>query len=352
MGRARVSLRCSPAMDLRQLATLVAVADHRSFSAAAQVPVHRAVERLGARGQARARAGRHPLRPPPVAAHRSRPGRGGPGAPGARPSWTPSGPTCPSLGADVAGDARLGVIPTTARWLLPPLLDRLRDAAPPGAARGHLGRHDRLAPPPLAGGALDAAVLALPVDDPELARPSLCSRRTSCWPRPSRPPARRRHRVGLAELAGRELLLEAPGTTLRDGLDRAAAAVGVRLTPPRRSTACGSSPLSLPTATGRASCRSRRCRRPPTGVACGARRPSCRPASSASLATVEPAVGPVESPCSTSSSAGRGSVRTDGRGAAPRRAAAAAPPGAARLTCRRCARSASAPEPLVPSPPR
>ena len=58
-------------------------------------PVHGAVEHLGARRPAGARAGRDPRRPRPGHPHRRRPGRGRRGAAGSRPSWTPCGPTLP-----------------------------------------------------------------------------------------------------------------------------------------------------------------------------------------------------------------------------------------------------------------
>ena len=253
-------------MDLRQLATLVAVADHRSFSAAAKSPVHGAVERLRARRQARARAGRHPLRPlsrsqlteaGQLVVARARRVLGELDA--LRSDLT-------SLGADVAGDARIGVIPTTARWLLPRLLDRLRGRAPPGAARG-LGRHDGVAAPPAHR------------RHARRRRVRPARRR----PRPARGAAvRGGSRAGRAARATRwpsaaasrwpsspgvELLLEAPGTSLRDGLDRAATAVGVRLERGGRGRR-----RAAPRRPGRRrprrqrSCRSRRCPPHSTGL--------------------------------------------------------------------------------------
>lgn len=215
-------------MDLRQLTTLVAIADHRSFSSAAKalftvqsnVSAHvakleheldavlydRTRSQLTEAGQVVvARARRVLAELDALRADLS------------------------SLGTEVAGDARIGLIPTTARWLLPQLLTRLR-ADHPRIRLVVTSATTASLRPQLASGALDAALLALPTDDPELAaQPLFEEDLVLAVPLPDA--LARRDRVGLAELAGRELLLEAPGTPLRDGLDRAAAAVGVRLKP-------------------------------------------------------------------------------------------------------------------------
>ena len=215
-------------MDLRQLTTLVAVADHRSFSAAA-------TSLFTVQSNVSAHVGKleRELDATLYDRHRSQLTEAGQvvvaRARRVLAELDALRADLSALGTDVAGDVRLGVIPTTARWLLPPLLDRLRDEHP----RVRLvvtSATTALLLPRLAGGGVDAALLALPVDDPELAAQPLFEE-DLVLATPLADPLARRHRVGLAELAGRELLLEAPGTTLRDGLDRAAAALGVRLTP-------------------------------------------------------------------------------------------------------------------------
>ena len=213
-------------MDLRQLATLVAVADHKSFSAAAKalftvqsnVSAHvaklereldvtlydRSRGRLTEAGQLVVARARRVLGE--LEALRS---------------------DLTSLGADVAGEARIGVIPTTARWLLPRLLDRLR-AEHPRVRLVVTAATTASLLPQLIAGALDAAVFALPVDDPDLLEEPLFEEElVLAVPRSHELAGRRR--IRLAELAGYDLLLEAPGTSFRDGLDRAAAAVDVRL---------------------------------------------------------------------------------------------------------------------------
>ena len=70
-------------------------------------------------------------------------------------------------GRVLSGQLRLGVIPTVAPYILPKLLPKLRDAYPDldlhlREAQTHYVLGD------LAGGRLDAALLALPVDEPEI----------------------------------------------------------------------------------------------------------------------------------------------------------------------------------------
>ncbi|MSX21342.1 MAG: LysR family transcriptional regulator, partial [Actinobacteria bacterium] len=153
-------------MDLRQLAALTAIADHGSFSAAARalftvqsnVSGHLAhlekelgvtlVDRHGGglteEGfQVVERARRIQRELEEITAEMS------------------------SRDTDVAGTTRIGVIGTTGRWVMPTLLPklaadfpRLRTVISEGPSSGLVGR--------LLEGHLDAAIVHLPVDDPEL----------------------------------------------------------------------------------------------------------------------------------------------------------------------------------------
>ena len=72
-----------------------------------------------------------------------------------------------SRGDEVTGDSRLGVIGTTARWLLPQLLGQVTRAHPRVHVTIHEGNTSSLLPR-LQASQIDAAILHLPIDDPEL----------------------------------------------------------------------------------------------------------------------------------------------------------------------------------------
>ena len=214
-------------MDLRQLRALVAVADHESFSAAAALAAHRAVQRVDPRRPARARARGHPRRPQPPASSppRARSSSHGPAA---------SRRELEAIDADVGVAVR-------------------RD-------RGHVrvgrDRHHR----PLAGSRPAARTgRSLPQgpldrrrrhDDARCSPRSRAAASTAPWstcrcrPRHRHRDALRRgpHRRGaadhplaeldeivLAKLAEHALLLEPPGTTFRDTVDAEADSAGVAL---------------------------------------------------------------------------------------------------------------------------
>ena len=215
-------------MDLRQLAALVAIADYGSFSAAAKalytvqsnVSAHiaRLEKELGVtlvdrgRGQlteagtlvaARARAIQAEL----DGIHAD----------------------IASRSATVAGEARLGVIGTTARWLVPLVLTALRESHPQVRAIVVESPTTALLPQ-LESGHLDTAVVNLPVDDPDLIVTALFEEDLVLLVATSHPLAARTE-VGLAELARHRLLLPAPGTGLRNDLEAEAARAGIALQP-------------------------------------------------------------------------------------------------------------------------
>jgi LysR family hydrogen peroxide-inducible transcriptional activator len=136
-----------------------------------------------------------------------------------------------SVAGHIAGGVRLGVIGTTARWLVPPLLDVL------GA------EHERIAlvvvdatttslVPQVTEGRLDLAVVNLAVTDPDAeAEPLFDEDRLLVVPADHPLAAREGDSIGVADLAELELLLEPKGTAFRDGLDADAARAGVALRP-------------------------------------------------------------------------------------------------------------------------
>ena len=215
-------------MDLRRLAALVAVADHGTFSAAADalhtvqsnvsahianlekelgVPlVDRSVGRLTAEGEAV--VGRTRRIQGELAAIVADVG---------------------ALRSDVRGRVALGVLGTTGLWLVPRLVTRLAEVHPGIALTVSEGTSTSLEPL-LTSGVLDLALLTLPVESSELvAEPLFDEELVLVAPESS--PFAERDRIHIADLDGTEMLLPAPGTNLRQELDRAAAAVGITLRP-------------------------------------------------------------------------------------------------------------------------
>lgn len=134
-----------------------------------------------------------------------------------------------SLRDEVAGTARIGVIGTTARWLVPPLLEAMYERHPKvrvvvvDATTSSLLLQ-------LAGGRLDQAALNLPIDDPEISTEHLFDE-DRVLVAPKGHPLYALDRVALTDLGGEPLLLEPQGTTFRDALDRHCAAAGIELQP-------------------------------------------------------------------------------------------------------------------------
>lgn len=213
-------------MDVRQLAALVAIADHGTFSAAARalytvqsnVSGHIAklekelgvtlVDRAqggltdeGTRVVERARRILHEI--DDIAADIA------------------------SRDAEVSGDARIGVIGTTARWLMPQLLAAVDRRHPAVHTIVHEGATSTLIPAVLSG-QLNAAIVHLPVDDPELVIDPLFAEDLLVLAH-SRHPLAEHETLSLAEVAEVPLLLPPKGAALRRVLDRAAASVGATL---------------------------------------------------------------------------------------------------------------------------
>jgi DNA-binding transcriptional LysR family regulator len=216
-------------MDLRQLDALVAVADHRTFSAAARalhtvqsnvsthvarlekelgvVLVDRAGNRLTAEGEvvlARARRVASELQ--------------------ALVS------DIASVREDVSGNVRLGTIGTAGRWMTPALLTALGERYPrvdlvvvEATTTGLL--------PQLAIGQIDLAVVNQPLRDPEFRVDPLFEEALVLVAPAHHPLADDDGPVTVAQVAVHEILLAPPGNAVRDLLDNEARAQGVELVP-------------------------------------------------------------------------------------------------------------------------
>lgn len=213
-------------MDVRQLAALVAIADHGTFSAAARALytvqsnisghiaklerelgvtlVDRATSSLtpeGDRVVERARRVLHEL--------------------------DDISTDIASLHDEIAGDVRLGVIGTTARWVMPQLLDAVDETYPRLRAIVHEGSTSALVPA-VVSGRLNAAIVHLPVDDPELVTEPLFAEDLLLVAPRSHPLAGCED-CHLSRLNETPLLLPPSGSAFRRVIDRAAAANGVAL---------------------------------------------------------------------------------------------------------------------------
>ena len=213
-------------MDLRQLNALLAVAEHGGFSAAARalhtvqsnVSTHvaRLEKELGATLIDRA-TGLPTKEGEAVLIRAIR----------IRAELEAVSSDVASLGARVAGTARLGMIGTTARWLAPLLFEALEEHHPEvrmvlvdATTTSLLPRVDR--------GDLDLAVVNLPAESLESQTEPLFDEDRILLVPPDHPLGAS-PKVALSELAGHDLLLEPVGTAFRDELDVQSAAVGVRL---------------------------------------------------------------------------------------------------------------------------
>ena len=213
-------------MDLRQLTTLVAIADHGTFSAAARAlytvqsnvsgHIARLERELGV-----------------VLVDRQRGGLTDEGllvvekARRVMHELDDIAAEMASRGDEVRGDTRLGVIGTTARWLLPQLLTQLAKQHPGVHVTVHEGNTTNLLPRLLAQ-QLDAIIVHLPVDEAEVTVEPMFAEDLVLLVH-TRHHLAERDSIPLAELAGEPLMLPPVGAALRRAIDRAAANVGVEL---------------------------------------------------------------------------------------------------------------------------
>ena len=213
-------------MDLRQLAALVAIADTGTFSAAAEAlhtvqsnistHVARLERELGVTLVDRA-AGRLTEEGEAVVARARR----------VAAELEALQADVASLRDEVEGPARMGIIGTTARWLVPPLLAAMETAHPKVKVSVLEGNNTSLLPA-LTAGRLDLAVLNEPIDDPDLTVETLYEE-DLILAVPTDHPLADRDEVRMRDLDGQELLMGPPGTAFRSDLDRAAADAGIAL---------------------------------------------------------------------------------------------------------------------------
>ena len=213
-------------MDLRQLNVLLAVAEHQSFSAAAralhtvQSNVSAHVSRLEREAGATLidRARRCLTPEGQVVADRAR---------RIQVELQAISDDLASLRANLTGTVTVGVIGTTARWIVPLLLDEV--------SRVHrslevivLDATTTSLVPLLVQNRLDLAVVNLPVDDPDIETDDLFSEDRVVIA-PENHELARRDRIDLVELAQHEILLPPRGTAFRDEVDTDARRVHVEL---------------------------------------------------------------------------------------------------------------------------
>ncbi|RMH79862.1 MAG: LysR family transcriptional regulator [Actinomyces sp.] len=215
-------------MDLRQLNALVAVADHRTFSAAARAlhtvqsnvstHVSRLERELGCllvdRSRGELTAEGH------IVVDRAR---------RIQAELRAIEDDLAAARSEVRGEVRAGVIGTTARWLVPALFDELSRRHPAIRLVVVEATTTSLVPQ-LVGDRLDLAVVNLPLDDPDL-DDELLFEEDRIVIVPLSHPLAAFDEIDLARLADHPLLLPPPGTAFRDEIEADARRLRVTLVP-------------------------------------------------------------------------------------------------------------------------
>jgi len=215
-------------MDLRQLQHLLAVAEHRSFSAAARalhtvqsnvsthvarlerelqvVLVDRRTMELTHEGEAVVARARRIL--------------------GELQAIVDD---VVALRDEVRGSVRVGVIGTTGRWLVPELF-RVMGERLPNVRLVVVDATTTSLVPQVVGGGLDLAIVNTPVDDPDVEMEILFDEERIVVT-PMDHPLALVEEISVPELAVHRILVPPPGTVFRDDVDADAAAHGVELQP-------------------------------------------------------------------------------------------------------------------------
>ena len=131
---------------------------------------------------------------------------------------------------EVTGTVRVGMIGTTARWLVPRLMDAVSQRHPKLRMIIVEGTTTGLEPQ-LATGHLDLAILHLPVSGRDLVTRMLFEEDLMLVVPEGHALAGADHPLGLEDLADLELLLPLPGTSFRDELDALTRPLGIMLLP-------------------------------------------------------------------------------------------------------------------------
>lgn len=203
-------------MDVRQLSSLLAVVDHGGFTAAARslhtvqsnVSAHisRLEKELGARLVDRTTG-----RPTPegmVVVERAR---------RIQAELAALTADVHSVRAEITGTTRIGLIGTTARWLVPPLLDAMSERHPHVRVEVHDATTASLLLK-LETGAIDLAVLTTPTNDPDVVAEALFTE-DRILATPAGHPLFGNNHITLADLNGVGLIVEPEGRPFRAQLD-------------------------------------------------------------------------------------------------------------------------------------
>jgi DNA-binding transcriptional LysR family regulator len=134
------------------------------------------------------------------------------------------------LDAHIRGEVVLGMIGTAGRWIVPLLIDALRKNYPQIALRIIEGSNSVLEPQ-LVHGRLDLAVLAWPIEAQELANIDLFYEDLVVIVDKNHPIAQLAQPVTFAQLSEYEMLLPLRGTPIRREIDDASRAQGIDLVP-------------------------------------------------------------------------------------------------------------------------
>lgn len=213
-------------MDIRQLSALLAVAEHGSFSAAADalhtvqsnisahvarlekelgsLLVDRGQSRLTEEGEAVVRRARRILF-----------------------EFDAVRADVAALRDEVVGDVRIGLIGTTARWIVPEVLEIMQERYPQAHLRISEGTTNVLEPL-LSSGALDLAITLLPLGSPDIATQQLFEEDMLLVVDTGHRLAELDH-ISMRELASEPLLLPPAGSSARIELDNAASRAGTEL---------------------------------------------------------------------------------------------------------------------------
>lgn len=215
-------------MDLRQLNAIVAIAEHGSFSAAADalatvqsnvsthvkkleqelgaVLVDRSTGELTEEGELVVTRARRVIR-----------------------ELDAMSSDITALSLEVVGTVRLGAIGTAARWLVPQLLD-IAPVRHPRLQLVFVESTTLALDVQLATGQVDLAVLSLPASGTEVRTIALFEEDLALVV-PSSHPLAGREEIAIGELTGLPLILPLPGVPLRGDIDAVASAAGVTLVP-------------------------------------------------------------------------------------------------------------------------
>ena len=216
-------------MEIRQLEALIGIADHGTFSSAADVlgTVQSNISNRIARLEAELgtelidRANGVVTESGEIVVLRARRILSELGAIAADVS---------ELNADIRGQVSLGMIGTAGRWIVPLLLEAQRATYPHVALRIIEGSNSALEPQ-VVNGQLDIAVLAWPVIAPELQEVDLFKEDLVLIVDKHHPLAQTKGSVTFETLAQYELMLPLRGTPIRREIDDASRAQGVELRP-------------------------------------------------------------------------------------------------------------------------